>query len=84
MSRPPSANTRHFRRMIGEPEQQILCAAGEGNTTVGFNEILSVYRHFFNQGLRPGMPLERIAIIIPLGKAGRPVKDLSQTGDFKI
>ncbi len=77
MGRPPSPNTSDFRRTIGKPEQDILVAAGEGNTTQGFYEVMAVYRHFYNQGIRPSMDLDNVMIIIPLGKAGRPKKDSS-------
>ena len=77
MSRPPSASTTDFRRRIGKPEQDILVAAGEGDTTQGFYEVMAVYRHFYNQGLRPSMDLDNIMLIIPIGKAGRPKKDSS-------
>jgi hypothetical protein len=55
MGRPPNPNTTNFLRKIGKAEQTILAVAGKGDISQGFLEILDVYRHFYNQGLRPNM-----------------------------
>jgi hypothetical protein len=65
MGRPANPNTTNFLRKIGKEEQTILAVAGKGDISQGFLEILDVYRHFYNQGLRPNMNLEHITINIP-------------------
>jgi hypothetical protein len=72
LGRRPSPHTTQFLRKIGTPEQHILTAAGEGDISKGFHEVLDVYRHFYNQGLRPGMPLDRVVIILPVFTGGDP------------
>jgi len=40
-------------------------AAGNGDMSVGFLEVIDTYRHFYNLGLRPSTPLESISLAIP-------------------
>jgi len=43
MSRPCTPNVRVFRRELSDDQRKILLAAGDGDTTVGFNECLSLW-----------------------------------------
>jgi hypothetical protein len=41
----------------------ILLAAGEGNISRGFENVLSLYQHAHNEGFRPDMDLSSLGII---------------------
>lgn len=65
MGRPASDDTRYFQRQLGDAERRVLLAAGEGNMSKGFMEIIDAYAHFYNLGLRPWMRLENATLTIP-------------------
>ena len=62
MSRPSSPNTRYFQRTLSSPQKQIMLAAGEGNLSKGFENLLSIYQHVHNLGYRPTMELSSLNI----------------------
>jgi hypothetical protein len=41
----------------------ILLAAGEGNISRGFENVLSLYQHAHNEGFRPSMEMSSLGII---------------------
>lgn len=43
MPRPCTQNVRVFRRELSDDQRKILLAAGDGDTTIGFNECLSLW-----------------------------------------
>ena len=57
MGRPSTPNTRYFQRTLSDPEKQIMLAAGEGNLSRGFENILAIYQHVHNLGFRPSMDM---------------------------
>jgi len=63
MARPPSPNTVNFLRILSDPQRMILLAAGEGNISRGFENVLSLYQHAHNQGFRPNMELSSLGIV---------------------
>ena len=63
MARPPSPNTVNFLRILSDPQRMILLAAGEGNISKGFENVLSLYQHAHNEGFRPDMELSSLGII---------------------
>jgi hypothetical protein len=63
MARPPSPNTVNFLRILSDPQRMILLAAGEGNISRGFENVLSLYQHAHNEGFRPSMPFGSLGII---------------------
>jgi len=63
MARPPSPNTVNFLRILSDPQRMILLAAGEGNISRGFENVLSLYQHAHNEGFRPDMDLSSLGII---------------------
>jgi hypothetical protein len=63
MARPPSPNTVNFLRILSDPQRMILLAAGEGNISRGFENVLSLYQHAHNEGFRPSMDLSSLGII---------------------
>jgi hypothetical protein len=65
MARPANPNVKYFQRQLGSAERATLLAAGNGDMSVGFLEVIDTYRHFYNLGLRPSTPLESISLAIP-------------------
>ena len=61
--RPTKADVVYFQRKLGDAERAILLAAGQGDTSIGFMEVLDAYRYFYNLGLRPGMNLNSMKIV---------------------
>ncbi len=64
MARPPSPNTVNFLRILSDPQRIILLAAGQGNISKGFENVLSLYQHAHNQGFRPDMELSSLGISV--------------------
>ncbi len=56
---------KYFQRTLGDAERAILLAAGSGDISAGFLEVIDTYRHFYNLGLRPSTPLESVVLVIP-------------------
>jgi len=54
MARPCSPNTRFFSRPLSDAQRAILLAAGQGDISVGFREVLLAYAAMWNAGYRPG------------------------------
>ena len=61
--RKPKPDVVYFQRKLGDAERAILLAAGRGDTSIGFMEVLDAYRYFYNLGLRPGMNLNSMKIV---------------------
>ena len=61
---------KYFQRQLGDAERVILLAAGNGDMSAGFLEVIDAYRHFYNLGLRPSTPLESVILVIPQEVAG--------------
>jgi len=55
MGMPPRLDTVQFRRKISDEERAILLAAGNGDITVGFKEVLRVYMEMYNLGFKRDM-----------------------------
>ena len=75
MARPPSPTTVNFLRILSDPQRMILLAAGEGNISRGFENVLSLYQHAHNEGFRPSMDLSSLGIIS--GTTNNPNSDES-------
>jgi hypothetical protein len=54
MVRPCKDNTRYFSRPLSDADRAILMAAGRGDISVGFREVLAVYADLWHAGFRPG------------------------------
>jgi hypothetical protein len=63
MSRPPKADTRQFRRELDNPKRQILLAAGQGNISKGFENLLALYQYCHSIGYRIDEPFETIGLV---------------------
>lgn len=67
LGRPAEPTVRYFQRRLGDAERSVLLAAGDGDMSAGFLEVIDAYRHFYSQGLRPSMALESVGLILPNG-----------------
>lgn len=56
--RPASANTKHFRRTLSASDVAILAAAGEGDISQGFKNMLDVYRALALRGYTPDIDID--------------------------
>lgn len=65
LGRPAKPDVRHFQRRLGDAERTVLLAAGQGDMSAGFLEVIDAYRHFYNLGLRPDMALESVTLVLP-------------------
>ena len=63
MVRPCKIDTVNFFRRLKDSERAILLAAGAGDLSEGFRNLLAIYAALHNAGFRPGDPLERLQII---------------------
>ena len=59
-----SPNVKYFQRQLGDAERATLLAAGRGDMSAGFLEVIDTYRHFYNLGLRPSTPLDGVSLVI--------------------
>jgi len=71
MARPPKIDTVQFRRKLDSPKRNILLAAGQGNITKGFENLLSLYQYLHGIGYRMDSPLETIGLVTNLGEKKR-------------
>lgn len=55
--RPSSANTRHFTRRLDDSMRAILSAAGEGDISQGFLNMMDIYRALALRGYTPDMDI---------------------------
>jgi len=54
MARPPKHSTRYFQRQLTDASRAILLAAGQGDISRGWHEILDFYARAHDAGYRPG------------------------------
>ena len=54
MVRPCKIDTVNFFRRIDDQERAILLAAGGGDISRGFRDLLAIYATLHNHGFRPG------------------------------
>ena len=69
MARPPKVDTIQFRRKLDNPKLQILLAAGQGNISQGFENLLTMYQHLHGIGYRTDNPLECIGLVTNLDQS---------------
>jgi len=62
MGRPSNPQTRYFQRTLSDPQRMILLAAGNGNLSRGFENVLAMYQYAHNKGFRPDMDLSYLNI----------------------
>jgi len=61
--RKPSNKTIQFRRKLDNPKLMILLAAGKGDITKGFENILALYQHLHSLGYRVDNPIEQVVFV---------------------
>lgn len=54
MVRPCSPVTRFFKRELTPAQRDVLLAAGQGDITQGWHELLYLFAQAYAQGYRPG------------------------------
>ena len=54
MARPCKIDTVNFFRRLKDDERAILLAAGAGDLSQGFRDMLAIYAVLHNAGFRPG------------------------------
>jgi len=62
MGRPSNPQTKYFQRTLSNPQRMILLAAGNGNLSRGFENVLSLYQYAHNKGFRPEMEMSSLNI----------------------
>jgi hypothetical protein len=50
--RPASIRTRNFKRRLSDSDAAILAAAGNGDVSAGFHNLLSIYQYLYAQGIK--------------------------------
>ena len=65
LGRPADPNVKHFQRKLGPAERATLLAAGDGDMSAGFLEVIDTYRLLYNLGLRPNTPRTGLVLVIP-------------------
>jgi len=63
MVRPCKPDTKELRRPLTAAQRAIIRAAGAGDLSRGFNELLAIYHHLHMMGYRPGMRPQNIRIV---------------------
>lgn len=63
MARPCKPDTKQLRRPLTAAQRAIIRAAGAGDLSRGFNELIAIYYHLHTIGYRPGMRPENIRIV---------------------
>lgn len=63
IGRPPKVDTIQFRRKLDQPRRLVMLAAGQGNISEGFENLLALYQHCHSIGYRPDMPLQSIDLV---------------------
>lgn len=64
--RPSNPNARKFQRILEDGQRAVLLAAGNGDLSAGWLEVIDAYQHIYNLGYRPGMDLSRASLSLPL------------------
>lgn len=63
IGRPCKIDTVAFRRPLTPVARAVLLAAGAGDLSQGWHEILAIYQHLHALGYRPGMRPENIRLV---------------------
>ena len=61
-------DTTFFRRILTDPDREIMLCAGSGDLTTGFREILYVYQYLWSIGYRPDMDVNVLMLDLDMSK----------------
>jgi hypothetical protein len=61
-------DTTFFRRILTDPDREIMLCAGSGDLTTGFREILYVYQYLWSIGYRPDMDVNVLMLDLDMPK----------------
>lgn len=75
MGMPPRLDTVQFRRKISDEERSVLLAAGLGDITVGFREVLRVYAEMYNLGFKRDMSVRRFILDVDIEDIEESIED---------
>lgn len=67
LGRPAKPDVRVFQRNLDEGQRAILLAAGGGDMSAGWLEVLDTYQYLYSLGFRPGMDLSKATLVLPIG-----------------
>jgi hypothetical protein len=67
IGRPANPNVRVFQRHIDDGQRAILLAAGNGDMSAGWLEVLDTYQHLYSLGFRPGMAFDHLVVLLSTG-----------------
>ena len=70
MARPCKPDTIWFKRQLRPAQRAIIRAAGAGDLSRGFEELLALYAHLHAQGFRPDMRPENVRFVPNAGDDG--------------
>lgn len=56
--RPSSTQSKWFNRRLADTDKQILAAAGNGDMSLGFKNLLEIYQVLWSHGYRPRIDFE--------------------------
>lgn len=56
--RPASIKTRAFRRTLSDAEAAILASAGAGDMSLGFKNVMDIYRALYLRGYDPTQDID--------------------------
>jgi len=57
MARPASVKSRFFMRPMAQADNLIMAAAGEGDISQGFHNLIAMFQVLWNAGYRPEIDL---------------------------
>lgn len=66
VGRPAKPDAKAFHRKLDDGQRAILLAAGRGDISAGWLEVLDAYQHLYNLGYRPGMDLSMASLSLPI------------------
>jgi hypothetical protein len=63
MARPCKPDTIWFKRELRPAQRAVIRAAGAGDLSQGFEELIAIYGHLYAMGFRPGMTPDKIRFV---------------------
>jgi hypothetical protein len=71
--RPPSVRTRRFQRQISDSQAAVIAAAGAGDMSIGFHNLIDLYRQLYDLGMINGDDIDCcISNLVKLLESNKP------------